>query len=844
MHRIAKILWMIFIFWMVFFIIRDEKWYKIWFENGHIVFDEVEKKSKFTENDKLRTQLNPNVIYKNSDLIQINYEFENPKELRYAKWVDKERIAQIKEEKKIEERLIKKQAKISTWHEEPILNNSNISSLFEKIDNQNINETGEKVGEREDNKNIIKNELTWNKIREDNSNLEIWDKIDINTWIVKNKIRDTLKNERDSRTTTWNHLNRTWTNTEKEQNKVEVIYPFEKYNLTIHNLNLKRGGVYENSPFDVNVYTWMSITSWKNSESLLNFGENSENEYQDGFWETDNSVNSQNLNNMNTSQANSWSKNNINTWKWNESEDVLYIVEKYDYIPHWIDIKKAVKINPLPEKDDSLKNYTINKDDIPQGIDEKENETPALFKVEKYQLNKHYLNLRKWVAIMHEFVVNDTENNENWFSDSVLENLLQNEEIDINTLESENDEFLQKIFEKTKDINIMNLIVETYLNEYQFVKAKKFIENLPENYSGELKPSLNLRVAFNSFPLSSKTNNENLTSLIQNYSTKNEISTEDQNRYLWVVALMNRNYDKFFEISKWFTSERNKTFSIKLQGYKDQTAKQMWMPEYYFDTLVSLELFNQWLFQPAKILALYSLQQNSEYILPYQILAYANFLTNSWDTSIEYLKKLVDIDPNNAEKYRFLIWVAFYWNEKYEQSVVMLSMIKDEKLRLDTQRYLINDYLKLNQKNKLISSRNKLLGYENLVASDFYTYFYETFFHPYSQWEQFQLYAYDTELANKMLRVCSMILKDEEKAVCTYGTIGRNIALWQFDGLEQYLLNLATEYPQWYLYQALWDYYIQQWDLEKAKAYLLKAISLTQKKSERSQIKKLLQDAI
>ena len=171
-------------------------------------------------------------------------------------------------------------------------------------------------------------------------------------------------------------------------------------------------------------------------------------------------------------------------------------------------------------------------------------------------------------------------------------------------------------------------------------------------------------------------------------------------------------------------------------------------------------------------------------------------------------------------------------------------MIKDEKLRLDTQRYLINDYLKLQQKNKLISSRNKLLWYENLVASDFYTYFYETFFHPYSQWEEFQLYVLDTELANKMLRVCSMTLQNEDKAVCTYWTIGRNIALWQFDGMEQYLLDLISEYPQWYLYQALWEYYIKQREMDKAKAYLLKAVSLSQSKSEKSQIKKLLQETM
>jgi len=853
MHRIAKILWMIFIFWMVFFIIRDEKWYKIWFENGHIVFDEVEKKSKFTENDKLRTQLNPNVIYKNSDLIQINYEFENPKELRYAKWVDKERLAQIREEKKIEEKITKEQTEKFTWDEERNLNISNISSLFEKTDGQNNKIIEEDFTEREDKKaeNIVE---FWNKIKKNASDSETIDAHPI----------------------TWSYLDDSWKDI--EENKVPIVYPFEKYyldkhiltlknwdfeeydknyesqrviddilyevekhNLSIHDLNLKSGKMSENILFNNNVYTWTESKNWKTLEPLSTFDDNNESDHQ-----YDRIENSQDLNyDMEAiSEQNGWNVGYISGWV--EAEDALYKVERYEYPLHIIKIKDAVKMDFSTEN--SNINHTMNKrvmlSSYSSDANDKINQNPVLFKVDKYQFSRHYLNLRVWIAIKHEFVVNDVEDESNWLPDSMLENLLKNDEIDLNSLESENDEFLQKVFEKTRDINVMNLIVETYLNEYQFVKAKKFIEDLPEDYRDKLKPSLNLRVAFNSFSLSSKTNNESLTSLIHGYSSKNEISTEDKNRYLWVIALMDRNYDNFFEISKWFTSAANKAFSVKLQWYKDQIDKQMWMPAYYFDTLVSLELFNQWLFQPAKVLSLYSLQQNSEYILPYQILSYANFLTNSWDTSIAYLKKLVDLDPNNAEKYRFLMWVVFYRDEKYEQSVVMLSMIKDEKLRLDTQRYLINNYLKLDQKTKLISSRNKLLWYENLIASDFYTYFYETFFHPYSQWEEFQLYAYDTELANKMLRICSIILNNEEKAVCTYGTIGRNIALWQFNGLEQYLLDLVAEYPQWYLYQALWDYYIQQWDLEKAKAYLIKAISLTPKKSERSQIKKLLQDTM
>jgi hypothetical protein len=74
------------------------------------------------------------------------------------------------------------------------------------------------------------------------------------------------------------------------------------------------------------------------------------------------------------------------------------------------------------------------------------------------------------------------------------------------------------------------LIVENYLSEYQFLKAKKFIEGLPERYFSELNPLLNLRVAFNSFALTSKTVDENLLSLVNNYSSK--ISSEDKNRYI------------------------------------------------------------------------------------------------------------------------------------------------------------------------------------------------------------------------------------------------------------------------------------------------------------------------
>lgn len=479
------------------------------------------------------------------------------------------------------------------------------------------------------------------------------------------------------------------------------------------------------------------------------------------------------------------------------------------------------------------KNEKTNLDDSNFGLDND-------LKIYKWNFDGFNLKYSKSNAKQFE-IAQDNTWIEIWLSEDVLGNLLAKEDIDIKTLESENDEFLQRVFQDTRDPDVLNTILKTYISEYQFSKAKKYIENLPEMYREQIEPWLNLMISFNSFSLSSKTIKDQLTSLVKWYSDSWKISQEDASWYQWVILLMHKEYDKFFELAWSFSLDDHKKLASKLQWYQEQIKNQKWMPEYYFDTLVSLELFNNGFFQPAKVIALTSLQKNSNYILPYQVLAYANFLTNSWDTSTEYLKKLIELDPNNAEKYRFLMWVAYYRNEKYEQSVVMLSLIRDSKLHLDAQRYLINDYLQLKQNNKLISIWNKLLWNDNLVDSDFYTYFYEAFYHPYSLWENFDIYEYDTQLADKMLQVCAMRIADTQRAVCTYGKIWKDIAMWNFDNLERSLLSLAENYPQWYLYQALWEYYLKQWDLDKAKVYLLKAIQLTQKSSERSQIKKLLQ---
>jgi len=755
MYRFIKLIWIIFVLWIVCFLIADEKNVQVGIQDNRIVFIQQEKQIVYNSDSELFKFYTWTSIFNLRGWKPCVYN-QSTKYISFYRWLKNSEILRLSDG-------------IEAW----------ISAILSQKDVWNQ----------------IYTEQTWNK-KSDSSHVSINEDNSVANIISSNR-------NTDFRAVEYYELSKQSSVLNVAVNPKNLPQEYTWYipDTSFSNDDFSNNGVEE--------YTWI-VDTW---DLVVN-----------DTWILENKIETDVLNVENIAEE----------YKEKETKSV----EKYKVLPQffvlkdWIILTKSVNPYRFNAHTIQLSNWT---------------KIPVVTRaVTRYIISPHAIQLKDWSAreIIPNYEINDDLNNRSESWSLILEEMLQDEEIDIDSLESENDEFLQKVFEKTQDPKIMNLIVENYLNEYQFTKAKKFIEELPDSSYLQLDPDLHLRVVFNSFPLTSQTTISTLRELVKNYQSKNQISDEDASRYLWILALMDKNYDKFFETAKNFTSEKYKVFAAKIQSLTEEVAKQKWIPDYYLDTLMAVELFNQWFFQPSKVIAISVLTQNSNYILPYQLLGYANFFTNSRDTAIEYFKKLVDLDPNNAEKYRFLMGVSYYRWWKYEQSVVMLSLINEWSLRLDSERYLIRDYLILDQKNKLISSRGKLLGYDDLTASDFYTYFYETFYHPYADWAEFQIYAFDTGLWEKMIRVCNLLLPENERVVCEYGNIWKNIALWNFENLEQSLLSLVWKYPQSYLYHALWEYYLKQDDLETAKTYLLKAVSMTQTMQEKSQIKKLLEGAM
>ena len=84
---------------------------------------------------------------------------------------------------------------------------------------------------------------------------------------------------------------------------------------------------------------------------------------------------------------------------------------------------------------------------------------------------------------------------------------------------------------------------------------------------------------------------------------------------------------------------------------------------------------------------------NKNYVLPYQVLAYSNFLTHNREAAKDYFLKLADFDASNAFLYKFLIGICYYRYADYDQSLLYLNQVTDPGLQIDVYRYMLLSYI-------------------------------------------------------------------------------------------------------------------------------------------------------
>lgn len=169
-------------------------------------------------------------------------------------------------------------------------------------------------------------------------------------------------------------------------------------------------------------------------------------------------------------------------------------------------------------------------------------------------------------------------------------------------------------------------------------------------------------------------------------------------------------------------------------------------------------------------MALTALMQNADYVLPYQVLSYANFLSNNRDVAAEYFLKLASFDKMNSSRYIFLVGVSYYRQADYEQSLLYLTQVTDPQLLTDVYRYELLSYVAMGDNDNAVRIRQKQLAQQDLQAADFELFFSMFFYQPYVNGQPFTLARDNSQLVMFYADACTRTLSGASD-VCVYGEV-------------------------------------------------------------------------
>ncbi len=392
---------------------------------------------------------------------------------------------------------------------------------------------------------------------------------------------------------------------------------------------------------------------------------------------------------------------------------------------------------------------------------------------------------------------------------------------------------LEYLYTKNKNPELLQPLVEKFLQYYQFDKANQYLTLLVQEDGDYFKLNLDPRQVIytrlhdSSIALDSNNALDETVALIQEYWSRDMITQDDQLFYKGLTSLWIYDYSGASVSFSKITDSRYKDFLSSYASSLSNAVKIKNPPLYYKDGLVALTLLKNWYFSFAKRLALHALLKNKDYILSYQVLAYANFLTHNREAAKDYFLKLADFDTSNAFLYKFLIGISYYRYGDYEQSILYLNQVTDPGLQIDVYRYMLLWYIQIEDTTSMTRIWQNLLGESTLQSSDFSLFFDQMFYLPFRSGKPFMLYTENPQLADMYLGKCSTLFTGSQADVCVYGEVWLQLAKQNLSWMGQKLLSLAESYHQSHLYHLLGDYYLSLNQYPLAKEYYVKALSIS-----------------
>lgn len=401
-------------------------------------------------------------------------------------------------------------------------------------------------------------------------------------------------------------------------------------------------------------------------------------------------------------------------------------------------------------------------------------------------------------------------------------------------------DLLEKIYQKDENPDVLKLLLQKLLEDYQFDKAKQYIWDINILTDKSVDVKAYIYTYINGLSLTDTNSMSKFMAFVDQIRYKSLIGADDYVFYQWIAKLWDQDYEWANILFAQVKSPAYQDFVSQIDQSITKFNNQKWVPSYYKDALIALTAMKNGYFSLANKLAVDSALENWDYVLPYQVLAYSNFMTNDRDKAIENFYDLVELDISNQDKYDFYIGASYYRKGDYQESISVLSqLLNTPEYKTDAYRYLLLNYQSLDDEQKMIQIRQKLLGQNDLQESDFKTFYDVVFYKPFSTKSKHIIYNKHQQLSYDFVSMCYENF-GQKNDTCLYGEVGLDVVNSSWPQVKDGLIYLAENYPQSHIFQALWDYYSYQDLDEKAKTYYLKAVSLSSDISQKDLIEKKL----
>ena len=384
------------------------------------------------------------------------------------------------------------------------------------------------------------------------------------------------------------------------------------------------------------------------------------------------------------------------------------------------------------------------------------------------------------------------------------------------------------LYKKHESMAALPLAISYATQLGRFDEASLLLKELPDIHT--LKDTLEIPVLMKLLMNTSDLSFSQLKQLkdfIETLKTQNSIDAAEYNFYFFVITLIKWDMDNAKFYVQGLQEGKYAEKYTKLISLEDATKQYGETPSYYLRGVWAMFLYQQWLRWPARNIGQQIRQEDPNYLLAEQLVAYSSMALQDWKAASLSLQQLQKIDPSYADVYQFFQAITHYSLREYEASILLFQQIPTTSTYYaDVVRYMFLAYVALKDEQQIGAFIEQLVNQQVLQDADVYTLF-DALLYNEQEKTGYELYTRFSAQIEKLEERCQKEL-NQKAYICLYGKGGILLATWEKNKAYQILRRIVTRYPRVSLYKTLWELATDQWLSKEAEDRYHRAFLLQQ----------------